>query len=148
VNNLNVGLAKRTLIAAIKAAPAFAHITVDYAYSGISAGGTRTYIYGGRTTVEQNYAAMTSGTKPRDRKFTVDLHLLVDIPGGAVTDSDDAALTLLDTIDALLAADVTMGGMAGLRYAGITGFDMTYALDDDEVETEIVAHVGFSTRLF
>lgn len=146
-SNTNVGLAKRTLISLIDAAPAFAGINVDYAYKAKNA--DRTYIYGGRTNAEQNYAAMTSGTKPRDRHFTVDLHLLVRLPGGDVTDTDDQALNLLDAIDSLLAQNVTMSGaVPGLRYGGITGFDMTYALDDEAVETEIVAHVAFSTRLF
>jgi hypothetical protein len=139
--------AKIALIALIAAQPAFEGITVDYAYKAKNA--QREYVYGGRITAEQTYPNMTSGTKPRDERLTVDVHVDVMIPGGDQVDADTRAMELGAAMELAIAQDVTVGGtVPGLRWVGVTGHEMTPSFNDDAVYSEVVYHVLVSSRLF
>jgi hypothetical protein len=139
--------AKRALIALIAAQPDLEGVTVDYAFKGKNLG--REYVYGGRVNAEQTYPNMTSGVKPRDERLTVDVHVYVFIPGGDQVDADTRAMELGGAMETALAADVTLGGtVPGLRWGGVTGYELTPTFDDDGVYSEVVYHVLFSSRLF
>lgn len=144
----NAAAAKLALINLIKASPP-PNTLVDYAYVGKSDSASRQYLWGGKSTFQQDYSALRGGTKPRDEVLTIDLHLSVYQPGGAFEDTDAACVAIGLVVETLIANDVQLGGtIPGLRYAGIEGGELDNSADDDGVESHITYHVIFKSRLF
>lgn len=144
--NTRAQLVKKAVFDGLAAAPDLAGVNVDYAYK--ASNHADQYVYGGKMTSQINYANMTSARKPRDEHLAIDVHITVRKPGGDVVDTDARAVEIGGVVETLLADNVTLAGIVtGLRWGGVTGIDMTYALDDDAVETEAVYHLTFSSRL-
>jgi hypothetical protein len=147
VSGTNAKKAKKVLIDLLKATPP-ANTKVDYGYNGQSDTASRQYIWGGKATFQHDYAALTSGRKPREEVLVVELHLSVYLPGGTYEETDDSATALGLVVEDLFATDPQLAGaIPGLRYAGIQGGEMDNSLDDGGVETHMTYQVLFKSRL-
>lgn len=108
----------------------------------------RVYIYGGAIQATMDWAGMRAGSKPRDESATVDLHVGVRLPGGDAADVEDQAVDLVGAIGDTLAADVTLsGGVSGLRWCGVSGYELESWPDDEAWTCEATVHVSVSGRL-
>lgn len=142
----NAYAAKRKLVDFLAASPSLT-IPVLYAYGDQPE--TEDMVYAGKVTFEQDYAAMTSGRKPRDETVTVDLHVEVRRSPGSFDDTDSIAVQYGTVVEELIADNITFSGqVGGLRWAGITGGEMQNAMDDAGRATLITYHVTFRSRLF
>lgn len=142
----NAYAAKRKLIDFLDASPSLT-IPVLYAYGDQPE--TQDMVYAGRVAFEQNYAAMTSGRKPRDETVTVDLHIEVRRAPGSFDDTDSLAVQYGTVVEELIADNVTMSGQVdGLRWAGISGGELENAMDDSGRATRLTYHVQFRSRRF
>lgn len=143
----NVAAAKVALLSVLQGA-ASPTTTVEYAYSGKGDGQARQYVWLGKATVQQDYAALTAGRKPREEVCVIDVHVSAYKPGGTVQDADAAVIALGLVLENAIANDPQLGGtVTGLRYAGIEGGDLEYAIDDEGVASLMTYHVTFKSRL-
>jgi hypothetical protein len=147
VAGTNVIAVKAALLTVLQGAQS-STVSVDYAYSGKTDGTARQYVWLGKATFEQDYAALTSGRKPREEVVVIDVHVTAYKPGGTVQDTDAAVVALALVMENAIANDPQLGGaVTGLRYAGIRGGEMEYAIDDEGVASLITYHVTFKSRL-
>ena len=138
---------KRALIDALAASGEFAAVQVAYSWPGRHA--ERECIYAGPATFEQRYAAMTSQRKPRDRTVVVSLHVEVMAPGATVEETDARVEELGEAVDSILAGNVTLSDtVPGLRYGGVVGCELDYAIDDDGAMSAAIYQISFSARIF
>ncbi len=147
----NAAAAKKALIDALDALTgtggSLADVQVAYSFPGRTL--QREVIYGGVAAGPLELSAMRgSGRVKRIERPLLELHILVTDPGHDTTEVTDArAAEIGAVIEELLAADPTIGGVAGLKAAVAVGLELDGGVDDDGAESVLTYRIELLSYL-
>lgn len=88
----------------------------------------RECVHGGRTTWDTATAALHGGDR---YSVTVEVHVVVELPGGQVEDTDARAAEIGQILAAAVADDPSLGGTDGVLDVAAAGGDIDHGTDDD-----------------
>ncbi len=132
---------KRALVAGIAAA--LPDVKVAYSWPGRTA--DRECIYMGDAEFTQKPLTFRRRGQPltRDELVTVDVVVIVVLPGGTQEDVEARAVELGEQLEDLLAVDPHLVGLAAL----VTGGDLISGFNDDEVSAILTYQVQVRSKL-
>lgn len=122
---------------------------VNVTYSAPARDIPRELVYGGEITGPVELAAMAGGGRvKRTEDLILQLHVRVYELGKKTTEASDArAVEIGDVIAAYLAANWTLGGLAGLTKAVVSGVDLSGWTDDEGAGSLLTLAVTCSSYL-
>jgi hypothetical protein len=134
--------AKAAILAILKAAPALAGVQVEYVWPGRTI--EREVIYGGKIQISNDYFTFASpqvggGRQPRLETATITWHIEVRHVDSDPQAADERVVELGTVLEETIAADPTLGGLAGTLAAAISSGDLEYVRDDDGL-TSVMAY--------
>lgn len=141
----NAVAAKLALIDYLKAEPALQGVQIAYGYPARDV--EREVLYGGAsrfTKAQEGMGGGMGGLAYRET-VTVDLHIQIRIPGGEVEEAEARAVEIGSEVEAFLARNERLSDLPGLLYAGVTGGELGYAIEDDAVTSALQLSVEFTS---
>lgn len=121
---------------------------VQVAYSWPGSKAEREVVHGGLVTFEQEPAAFRGGARcPRDEEVTVEVHVVVKLPGGTEEDVDTRATEIGTVIEEAIASDPTLTDAADLKIARVDGGELESGTDDDAAAGVLTYRIILRSRL-
>jgi len=137
---------KQALVTLLQGRPALSSVQVSYGWPGDDAVQPER-IFCGRTRADHEQAALKAGRRFRNETATFEVVIQTLLLNKTPEDAEERALELGKEVEECVADNKTLGGVTGLQWAVISGWDMNSGQNEHGSVADLAYTLTYSARL-